>query len=371
MTTVKTEKTADNVPPTTAADATQPQAQDLFVAAPAASGPVSQGDRQWKKKEVIREGFKNKTKGEAWFNGISYIGFGYGLVTATSVFMTWLINDTHHFAEKYGKFAEKLTKKFRIPPTFSNIMTLFIGGTIASVLPIKWLEDKKPDIVKKLDRFLYTDEELKDPKIAAAHKELDELPKQTWMSVLGSRFVAFAATLSVFLAMGSNKSPIYKIAGESIDKGSIQLGRWFDRLLHRNNPTVLREIDTAVVTNLEKMNAKKYGPDALKDLQLIRGEGGDRIASRIYSYIGLDAFYTLFTSASLFVFTRVFGGLIGKPQTPPSASSPAKPIASAAMGAPLADAPPTEKTEKPQPRITHPAHMERVAQHAPTAEITA
>ena len=46
------------------------------------------------RRDVIREGFKNKTRGEAWFNGISYIGVGYGLVTAVSVFLTWLMRDT-------------------------------------------------------------------------------------------------------------------------------------------------------------------------------------------------------------------------------------------------------------------------------------
>ena len=64
-------------------------------------------DNQRNRRDVIREGFKNKTRGEAWFNGISYIGVGYGLVTAVSVFLTWLMRDTK------GAFAQNFEKKQR------------------------------------------------------------------------------------------------------------------------------------------------------------------------------------------------------------------------------------------------------------------
>lgn len=104
---------------------------------------------QRNRRDVIREGFKNKTRGEAWFNGISYIGVGYGLVTAVSVFLTWLMRDTKGaFAKNFERFAEGATKRFGMSRSITSIATLFVGGTLASVFPVKWLEDGKPGIVK-------------------------------------------------------------------------------------------------------------------------------------------------------------------------------------------------------------------------------
>lgn len=317
------QKPAVSPAPSPAPATSKDEAGTAFARDDSAPNTDATTDRQWRKKDVIKEGFRNKTRGEAWFNTISYVGVGYGLVTGTSVFLTWLLNDTHKFSEKFGKFATHVTAKFGWPRSIASIGTLFLGGTIASVLPVKWLEDKKPQIVKKLDRMLYSDEELKQPDIVEAHKELDELPKQTWLSVFSSRVVAFAATFAIFFLMGSNKSPLARYTGESIDKRSIQFGRWMDRTLHKSNPEVTAQIDRAVATNLEKMNPS-HGADALKGLEVVRGKEGDRVASRVWSYIGLDAFYTLFTSASLYIFTRVFGGLIGKApsEQPPKAHLP-------------------------------------------------
>ncbi len=330
-------------------------------------------DHSWKKQDVIREGFKNKTRGEAWFNGFSYVGIGYGLVTATSVFMTWLLNDTKKFSGTYGAFAKSATSKLGLHSSFANIAALFLGGTIASVLPVKWLEDKKPQIVKRLDRMLYSDAELNDPKMIAAHKELDDMPKQTWASVFSSRVVAFGATLSVFLLMGSNKSPLAKHTGESIDKRSIQFGRWFDKLIHRDNPEIIQAIEAAQKTNLAKMSSV-HGADALKGLEVIRDKvGGDRITSRIWSYIGLDAFYTAITSSSLFVFTRIFGGLIGKApatSTKTHTTTQSNPI----LPPEIHTAPvPDERTASyaPNAQITSATHLSRLAAPSQTPELTA
>lgn len=360
---------------------------------PTASDAHQREDHVWQKNEVIREGFKNKTKGEAKFNAISYIGVGYGLVTATSVLMTWLLNDTKQFSGKFGKLATAFTTRTGLPRSIASIGTLFLGGTIASVLPVKWLEDKKSEIVKKLDESLYTPEELKDPKIKAAHQELDEMPKQTWLSVFGSRVVAFAATFGVFFLMGSNKSPLAKHTGQSIDKLSTQFGRWFDGVLHKDiklpmfvtrqfgdsfdgvlrkgSPAILNEIKAASASN-----AAKIASGELSGIEVLRDQPNpDRVASRVWSYIGLDAFYTAITSASLFVFTRIFGGLVGKsPTTEPQAHVPTLAVTPKERDTITPSEVPSQaqQSEKPTPRISSASLMERVAA-APTqnAELTA
>lgn len=324
-------------------------------------------------RDIIAEEFRNRTKGEALFNKISYIGVGYFLVTGVSIFMTWLLNDNPKYSAKFSETAKNFTKKMGFPPTIASIATLFIGGTIASVLPVKWLEDFKPQLVKRFDRFYYGDDKVKnDPTLIAAHRELEALPKQTWLSVLGSRIVAFAATFSVFFLMGSNKSPLAKIAGESIDKRSTQFGRWMDKLLNGKNPAIVAEVEATAAENIRRMSPS-LGEEALKGPEIMRqGPNADRVTSRIWSYIGLDGFYTIITSGALFVFTRVFGGLFGKQSaTPPidqlttqmelSRQSVKTPTPVADI-TPVADAAP----DAPRAKIAQPAYHERVS--APTHE---
>lgn len=329
-------------------------------------------ENQRNRREVIREGFKNKTRGEAWFNGISYIGVGYGLVTGVSVFLTWLMRDTKgNFAKSFEKIAEAATKKFGFSRSITSIATLFVGGTLASVFPVKWLEDAKPQIVKKLDRVILSDDEFESQKVKNAHKELEELPKQTWLSVFGSRVVAFAATFGVYALMGSNKSPIAKATGHSLDEASIRFGRWADRFLNRNNPDVIAKIDAAIATNLSRM--KSTGADALSGLEVVRkGAAVDRVQTKVWSYIGIDAFYTLITSATLFISTRVLGGLIGKPRVP---ADPAPLPRHTPRDASLHDSSPQPVTtpgdvEKPGAKVQNFSHLERVAQPAPSLELT-
>ena len=283
------------------------------------------------RKEIIHLGFQNKTRGEAAFNLISYVGFGYFVVTATSVLATWLLRDVKPVAGKFEKwFTAPITKHTGISSGIMNILTLFAGGTVASVLPVKWLEDRKPQVVKKLDYMLYDENQFyNDPKIAAAHKELDEMPKQTWITVFGSRVVAFAATFAVYFTLGGNKSPLAKAIkdtsfakkfGKSLDEMSIKVGRWLDGKLGKNNEKVAIYIENAIRENEARM-VKNYGDTPLAGYEIIRDKvdankngslaKGDRVLSRVYNYIGLDGFYTLITSVTLWVSTRIFGAVMG------------------------------------------------------------
>lgn len=329
---------------------------------------------QRNRRDVIREGFKNKTRGEAWFNGISYIGVGYGLVTAVSVFLTWLMRDTKGaFAKNFERFAEGAAKRFGMSRSITSIATLFVGGTLASVFPVKWLEDGKPGIVKKLDRLIYSDEEFESPKVQEAHKELQELPKQTWLSVFGSRVVAFAATFGVYALMGSNKSPLAKATGHSLDELSIRVGRGMDRFINRNNPEAIAKIDEAIATNLSRM--KSTGPDALNGLEVVRDTvGGDRVQSKVWSYLGIDAFYTLITSVSLFVSTRILGGLIGKEQSPNYPTGrlrkTTKPSQMALPDNHVYQQSAPEHADAPGTKLAHAVHLERLAPAMQAHELT-
>ena len=346
----------------------------------------TQGDaeRKLNRKEVIKLGFENKTKGEAAFNLISYAGFGYFVVTATSVLMTFLLQDSKKFGGM-GKWLKEASVKAHLPKSFGNIASLFIGGTIASVLPVKWLEDNKPKFVKKLDHLFYTDAQYdRDPELKKAHQELDTLPNQTWLSVAGARVVAFVATLGVFLAAGSNKSPLYRMTkGKiSLDKASIELGRATDKLLNKG---MIEKVEAAIQENKDRMRLPSSHPDYMISSDVIRPENHtiepstpvDRKTSRVLSYIYLDAFYTAITSATLWVSTRVFGAMVGKDTNNVMIRPPLtlhRHLAQTSVSQPetvLANQAPPHLQETPPTKITAPVRLERVHKSSNSAELTA
>ena len=272
-----------------------------------------------KKHSYVADGFKSRTKGEALFNFTSYFGVGYLGVTGFSVLMSWLLRDNKHVAPVYQKLVnsaikltkghkegEALTKHIDGVNSIMTITALFTGGTIMSVLPIKWMEDNKATLVKGFDHVFYGKEKAEsDPTIVAAHADLAAAPKQTWMSVLGARLLAFAATYSTSLIIGSNNSLIGK-HGISIDKAGVHAGRWLDGAIHHKHPEIVAAIDEA--RQLKPNDLLREGDELLKE-----GKGkADRTFSRIASYVSLDAIYTGITSTALFVFTRVLAPVFDK-----------------------------------------------------------
>lgn len=253
------------------------------------------------KKNYVAEGFRNKTKGEGLFNEITYIAVGIVGVTAFSVFATWLLRDTNSpLARGYNSLVDRVTKKFGGNPADMNneirkrvdsnlnIAALFTGGTMVSVLPVKWLEDSKPGLVKFFDKKIYGEDAVaNDPKLIEAHKELEQVPKQTWKSVFASRVTAFVATFTTSLALG----PI-------IDRYSIGFGRRIDRSLNGKNAEIGKTIDAAIAQSPLAVTRANPSPD--------------RVQSRVFNYIGMDGFYTAITGTALFVFTRVFAPIFDK-----------------------------------------------------------
>lgn len=292
----------------TVADTGNPTGLSAAVPAPAS-----------KKHNYVAEGFQNRTRGEAAFNAISYAGVGYFAVTAVSIFLTWVLRDSKasswyngqlervtQFANRFRKVeegTEAYQKLAKGVDSNMTIATLFAGGTIMSVLPIKWMEDNKAKIVRSFDRMLYGKEKVEnDPTIRAAHEDLAAAPKQTWTSVFASRVLAFAATFGTSLLMGANTSFLGK-RGHSIDKYSIHAGRWLDGAINHNDRGALKAI--------EKVR-EKSPHDLVRFDPKHPNKPVDRTSSKVFSYITLDAFYTLITSSALYVFTRVFAPMFDK-----------------------------------------------------------
>jgi hypothetical protein len=318
----------------------------------AARDSVDQSDQRADTlKQAVREGFKSHTKGESKFNSLTYKWVGYFGVTGFSVFLTWLIKDTKPLSGYFQKTVKFFTNKFtnihahdakKREGLFNSILTigtLFTGGSIVSVLPIKWLEDNKVQLVKKFDRQIYGDEAVEnDPQIVAAHKLLEAQPKQGWRSVLGSRVTAFVATLGTWFIIGRNDGKIARGLGTSIDTLGVQFGRFADRIRSFNHPERIEKIHHAVRENMA--DAKLYGE--LRDLTR-----HDSMFSRISSYIGMDGLYTIVTSVGLFVSTRFLGPIFDKKQHPPETST------SAAIAV-THDKPPVRNSSEPEQSTTRP-----------------
>lgn len=92
-----------------------------------------------------------------------------------------------------------------------KILYLCIGGT--AVVPlVKYLEDRKGKIVEAVDNTIYGHERIKsDPVLIEAHKEMSELPKQTWGSLFEGRLVVMATAIGLDSLVGHDKAPITKL----------------------------------------------------------------------------------------------------------------------------------------------------------------
>ena len=354
---------------------------------------------------VIAEGFRTHTRGETLFNRLTYMGVGYFGVTGVSVFLTWLLRDSKAMSPGFEKFTEKLVESTKKSPIkglsgfiYSNmtILTLFLGGSLASVLPVKWLEDNKAKIVKSFDRRIYGKEAVEnDPEIMQAHAAMEAMPKQTWGSVAASRLLAFATTLGTSFLLGSEGTPIGRATGRSIDSVSTQLGRGVDGLLHKENAEVQMAIAKANEANFKathdngmpftqhsvmrewKGNIQRLDSQGkLYEAEHVDwkiGTGADRIPSRVFSYIGLDGLYTLVTSATLYAFTRILAPVLGKKNKHPEAAVTV-PVASATPveTAPVKEhAPHHAPAEAPQTSVSETTHHARVTHAHAHHEVTA
>src|SRR6185295_18071146 len=98
---------------------------------------------------------------------------------------------------KYGRASQWWTRsQERLQKVFShsaseqilNTTVLAIIGT-GALAPIKWLEDKKPQVVEKFNQWLGEPDAIEIVK----HE-----PKQTWWSLVKSRVVTYATVWASF-----------------------------------------------------------------------------------------------------------------------------------------------------------------------------
>jgi hypothetical protein len=277
---------------------------------PPATGPIHANPH--KRGDDIREGFANRTKGEAKFNFRTYVGLGYFGSVGATVALTYLLRDNpaiwpfyqkaNNFLTRitrFGRTGEALEKHVKNVDSLMTIFSMFTGTTLMTIFPIKSREDRKPEIVREYDRDIYGEERVKnDPELVQAHALIDAAPKQTWRSIMSSRVLAFGATMGVAALVGSNSTKIAQKTGFSIDKISIKAGRAIGKALSFGNKTVLADIEGAIRTSPNDIARAAVNAQGLPQVP-------DRIRSRIANYLVLDGLYTIMTGGILYVFTRI------------------------------------------------------------------
>lgn len=85
----------------------------------------------------------------------------------------------------------------------AEMFVMCIGGTLL-VIPTKLIEDSKGKIVRGIDSFFHGGKQ--DPKLEAAHKEMDNAPQQSWGSLWKGRLLVLASAITLHFVAGAEKT---------------------------------------------------------------------------------------------------------------------------------------------------------------------
>lgn len=163
---------------------------------------------------VEAQGKTPPTMGTRLFNIATYGGVGTignelasGIITNSAKTEGGKLHGAFKRTEVYFN---RLKAKHEWLPAYTNeqfptILFALIGGMLM-VPPIKWLEDNKASIVRKMDNWIKGPQANNDPNTIAAHEELDRAPKQSWSSLGVARMITVASAVTADFTFGWSKS---------------------------------------------------------------------------------------------------------------------------------------------------------------------
>lgn len=134
------------------------------------------------------------SRGEKLFNWLVYGGIaGVATFIATIPAGYWAkYGGGAKFFKSFGKGLEKLGVSARSAEDAAMTTGLMQGGNLM-ILPVKWAEDNKVELIKKIDHVLGDKTD-----VDALEKE----DKQSWGSIIKARLAAWAAVFSGFKLAG-------------------------------------------------------------------------------------------------------------------------------------------------------------------------
>lgn len=189
------------------------------------------------------------TWGEKVFDWGTYAGVALGGNEAVSLVI--MTQAEHGKGQKWYDqgmaFFKKLGEKKTFIPEYAakghlfRILIAVIGGM--TVVPlVKYLEDNKGKIVRTLDRKHYGAHADTDPAIVAAHKEMDEAPKQTWGSLWKGRVLTVFAAIGLDWAVGCKDAQSNKLFKDS---PTFQKYANMDRIAERASTGIMNTLKIA------------------------------------------------------------------------------------------------------------------------------
>ena len=291
------------------------------------------------------------SKGEHRFDRITYAGFGYVanvLLSLGAVYWVERMPSGQKFMQDLiggiKKVAPKLNEK---TAQYLASKSFFLTGGFAVLLPMKMLEDRKVELVKKWDREIYGEDVETNPQLAERHRELEVAPKQSWASIMGSRMLALLPFYATVGLVWSNKSKLSQLTNSEfrgLDPAARQA-----RLDLADNPATLPEFaqkmkggiffdrpiaavsrwmgkgaarltgNTEAAARIEEMG-KQY-PAMLK-------EGApkerDPVHSAVPYYFISEAITSAIVARAVYGLTRVLGPIWGKETQKPQPPMPEK-----------------------------------------------
>lgn len=277
------------------------------------------------------------TKGEHKFDRLTYAGLGYVANVGLSLLAVYGIERTgagQKFMQNLIAGVKKLAPKINAKTAeWIAARSFYLTGGFAVLFPMKMLEDRKVELVKKWDQEYYGPA-ANDPDIEKSHRELEAAPKQSWSSIFGSRILSLIPFYATVGLVWSNKSKLAQLTnGEfrGLDKAGkearlaladsdpaafaqqMNKGFFFDRPIAALSRLIGKQTaqltgNVQAVGRIEEMS-KAY-PAMLK-------EGVDKATrdpnhSALPYYFISEAITSAIVARAIYLLTRVLGPILGK-----------------------------------------------------------
>lgn len=301
---------------------------------------------------------RKKTSGEIAFDITTY----GGLSLAANEFLSTAImeqTDKGGILHKLYKPMEDASRKL---PGLSKldyvgkgramyILWATIGGMML-VLPVKWMEDHKGKVVRLFDNLLHGRDTSQDPKLDAAHREMDQAPKQSWASLWQGRAVTVASALGLDSLVGWKHSAITKLFDKpgkpndiaSFDRMSATFARWIVPKFAPQHAAGIQEV-LNTVTDVEK----RYAINVAKEGQITK-----TVTTGSMLMVLSGALTALF-----YVSSKAFARRQELKQSKPHAK-PA-PYADTVLADTAVEPTPEPAPHRPTPQIAKVEHLDRVS----------
>lgn len=323
------------------------------------------------------------TAGEKRFDSRAYMGLGYianVLLSLGAVYFIERMRPGQQTMNWLMKGADKMPNAISGAARFLASKTFFLTGGFAVLVPIKMMEDKKYEMVKKWNREIYGDRADTDQQILQSEQEIKEAPKQGWASILGSRVLSLIPFYLTVGLLWENKSKLGQITNKefrgmekeqrkafldnaetAIKNGDItkhsefsqtmSKGVYFDRPIAWASRVIGKAV--AKVTGNEKAveritTMQKQFPGMIKEGVAGTTTRDPDHAAWPYYFIS-EAITSAIVARAVYLMTRVLGPMLGKkeeaPQTPAALHVSPEEVAQPANTTP-------QKGERPETSIS-------------------